>query len=249
MRGESALKRDRRTAISNGECRGRDRRAPRRRPLDARHRQRRPSRSTGPKCPALDGSAPAVRRGPPRRRPRRAEGAAEGLRARPARRGVGGRRVADGLPVRARASRSPTRSTTGTSPALKPQFVSLDLTEDRFLSQIAPARTFCLEAEAKMLQEVGFGLGANDAQHARDRRQRRHRQRLPARGRARAAQGARPHRRPRDALGRPEGPHRRDAHRAQDQRRARQPARRAAQAPRDPGHAADRHRPWTSRRS
>ena len=48
----------------------------------------------------------------------------------------------------------------GNLPALKPQFVSLDVTEDRFLSQIAPARTFCLEAEAKMLQAAGFGLGA-----------------------------------------------------------------------------------------
>ena len=48
----------------------------------------------------------------------------------------------------------------GNLPALKPQFVSLDVNEDRFLSQIAPARTFCLEAEAKLLQASGFGLGA-----------------------------------------------------------------------------------------
>ena len=39
--------------------------------------------------------------------------------------------------------------------------VSFDITPETFTSQIAPARTFCLEEEAKQLQAMGFGKGAN----------------------------------------------------------------------------------------
>ncbi len=49
----------------------------------------------------------------------------------------------------------------GAAPGVKPQYVSIDVTEERFLGQIAPARTFCLEVEARKLQEMGLGLGAN----------------------------------------------------------------------------------------
>ncbi len=41
------------------------------------------------------------------------------------------------------------------------QCVSLKVREESFLSEIAPARTFCLEAEVKALQELGLGKGAN----------------------------------------------------------------------------------------
>ena len=36
----------------------------------------------------------------------------------------------------------------------------VDLDEERFLAEIAPARTFCLEREARALQEAGLGKGA-----------------------------------------------------------------------------------------
>ncbi len=49
----------------------------------------------------------------------------------------------------------------GNAPGLKPQFVTVDVNEEKFLTQIAPARTFCLEVEARKLQEMGLGLGAN----------------------------------------------------------------------------------------
>lgn len=48
----------------------------------------------------------------------------------------------------------------GSSPGLRPQFVAVDVDEDTFLRQVAPARTFCLESEARRLQEAGFGKGA-----------------------------------------------------------------------------------------
>ena len=48
-----------------------------------------------------------------------------------------------------------------TDGALSSQYVSLDIEEDRFVSEIAPARTFCLEREVKALQEAGFGKGAS----------------------------------------------------------------------------------------
>lgn len=39
--------------------------------------------------------------------------------------------------------------------------VEFEVTPDNFEQQIGPARTFCLEAEAKALQAMGFGKGAN----------------------------------------------------------------------------------------
>ena len=47
------------------------------------------------------------------------------------------------------------------SPVLKSEFLELKITPEVFQSEIAPARTFCLEAEAGDLQGQGFGLGAN----------------------------------------------------------------------------------------
>lgn len=41
------------------------------------------------------------------------------------------------------------------------QCVTFDLSEERFVSDIAPARTFCLESEADALKSAGFGQGAN----------------------------------------------------------------------------------------
>ncbi len=41
------------------------------------------------------------------------------------------------------------------------QFLSLVLDKENFESEIAPARTFCLEAEALQLLKQGFGKGAN----------------------------------------------------------------------------------------
>jgi len=49
----------------------------------------------------------------------------------------------------------------GRAPGLRPQHVVVDVSEEKFFSQVAPARTFCLEAEARKLQEMGFGKGAN----------------------------------------------------------------------------------------
>jgi UDP-3-O-[3-hydroxymyristoyl] N-acetylglucosamine deacetylase/3-hydroxyacyl-[acyl-carrier-protein] dehydratase len=44
---------------------------------------------------------------------------------------------------------------------LRSQHVALDVEEDRFIADIAPARTFCLESEARALQDAGYGQGAN----------------------------------------------------------------------------------------
>ncbi|MGA2775622.1 MAG: bifunctional UDP-3-O-[3-hydroxymyristoyl] N-acetylglucosamine deacetylase/3-hydroxyacyl-ACP dehydratase [Candidatus Omnitrophota bacterium] len=44
---------------------------------------------------------------------------------------------------------------------LKSEFLELKATPEVFKSEIAPARTFCLEAEAGELQRQGFGQGAN----------------------------------------------------------------------------------------
>jgi UDP-3-O-[3-hydroxymyristoyl] N-acetylglucosamine deacetylase/3-hydroxyacyl-[acyl-carrier-protein] dehydratase len=45
---------------------------------------------------------------------------------------------------------------------MKAQFLSLTLANNEFFkSELAPARTFCLEDEAKELQRQGVGLGAN----------------------------------------------------------------------------------------
>lgn len=41
------------------------------------------------------------------------------------------------------------------------QCVNVGLDEERFVADIAPARTFCLEREAKALQEIGLGKGAD----------------------------------------------------------------------------------------
>ncbi|PCJ56214.1 MAG: UDP-3-O-[3-hydroxymyristoyl] N-acetylglucosamine deacetylase [Planctomycetota bacterium] len=42
-----------------------------------------------------------------------------------------------------------------------PQYYSVDVTPETFLTEIAPARTFCLKVEAEKLQLAGFGKGAN----------------------------------------------------------------------------------------
>jgi len=44
---------------------------------------------------------------------------------------------------------------------LEPQFLEIAVNAESFKSQIAPARTFCLESEARELQNQGLGLGAN----------------------------------------------------------------------------------------
>ena len=45
-------------------------------------------------------------------------------------------------------------------PALKAQSFSLRVTTDSFARELAPARTFCTEAEADTLRKAGFGKGA-----------------------------------------------------------------------------------------
>ena len=47
------------------------------------------------------------------------------------------------------------------SPSLGTQFFSIILNEERFESDVSPARTFCLEKEAPELLKRGLGLGAN----------------------------------------------------------------------------------------
>ena len=46
-------------------------------------------------------------------------------------------------------------------PFLKTQFLQLKFNQDTYKEEIAPARTFCLEEEAKELQNHGLGHGAN----------------------------------------------------------------------------------------
>jgi UDP-3-O-[3-hydroxymyristoyl] N-acetylglucosamine deacetylase / 3-hydroxyacyl-[acyl-carrier-protein] dehydratase len=46
-------------------------------------------------------------------------------------------------------------------PLLKAQFFEITLTGESFKTEIAPARTFCLESEAEELQRQGVGSGAN----------------------------------------------------------------------------------------
>ncbi len=46
-------------------------------------------------------------------------------------------------------------------PGLQAQFASFDIDRDNFVREIAPARTFCFEDEAKKLQAEGLGKGAN----------------------------------------------------------------------------------------
>lgn len=47
------------------------------------------------------------------------------------------------------------------SPAIGRQCLSLELDEEIFSKEIAPARTFCLKEEAELLLKQGFGKGAN----------------------------------------------------------------------------------------
>ena len=46
-------------------------------------------------------------------------------------------------------------------PLLEAQFLELEINAQTFKNELAPARTFCLESEAKDLQSQGLGLGAN----------------------------------------------------------------------------------------
>jgi len=46
-------------------------------------------------------------------------------------------------------------------PMLRSQYVSIVLTPETYEKQIAPTRTFCLEAEAEALRHQGLGKGAN----------------------------------------------------------------------------------------
>ena len=46
-------------------------------------------------------------------------------------------------------------------PLLEAQFLEVFVNAETFKTQIAPARTFCLESEASALQNQGLGLGAN----------------------------------------------------------------------------------------
>jgi UDP-3-O-[3-hydroxymyristoyl] N-acetylglucosamine deacetylase/3-hydroxyacyl-[acyl-carrier-protein] dehydratase len=46
-------------------------------------------------------------------------------------------------------------------PGLPTEFLELNLTPETFKSEVASARTFCLEEEAQQLQKEGLGLGAN----------------------------------------------------------------------------------------
>lgn len=47
------------------------------------------------------------------------------------------------------------------SPYVGSQYFSLKFTEAGFVSEVAPARTFCMEAEAEALRAAGMGKGAN----------------------------------------------------------------------------------------
>ncbi|PIQ86018.1 MAG: 3-hydroxyacyl-[acyl-carrier-protein] dehydratase FabZ [Candidatus Omnitrophica bacterium CG11_big_fil_rev_8_21_14_0_20_43_6] len=46
-------------------------------------------------------------------------------------------------------------------PLLEAQFLEINVNAESFKTEIAPARTFCLESEASDLQSQGLGLGAN----------------------------------------------------------------------------------------
>jgi UDP-3-0-acyl N-acetylglucosamine deacetylase len=46
-------------------------------------------------------------------------------------------------------------------PSIGEQFLSLDISEDLFRREIAPARTFCMKKEALLLMALGFGKGAD----------------------------------------------------------------------------------------
>ncbi len=46
-------------------------------------------------------------------------------------------------------------------PNTKPQFATWDMTSDTYINEIAPARSFCFEAEIEALQSLGIGKGAS----------------------------------------------------------------------------------------
>ena len=46
-------------------------------------------------------------------------------------------------------------------PLLEAQFLEIVINSESFKTAISPARTFCLESEARQLQDQGLGLGAN----------------------------------------------------------------------------------------
>ncbi|MDO8535601.1 MAG: UDP-3-O-acyl-N-acetylglucosamine deacetylase [Candidatus Omnitrophota bacterium] len=46
-------------------------------------------------------------------------------------------------------------------PSIGDQFLSLDISEDIFRREVAPARTFCMKREALILLALGFGKGAD----------------------------------------------------------------------------------------
>lgn len=47
------------------------------------------------------------------------------------------------------------------TPSIEEQFLSLEISEDVFKREIAPARTFCMKREALILRALGFGRGAD----------------------------------------------------------------------------------------
>ncbi len=46
-------------------------------------------------------------------------------------------------------------------PNTEPQFATWDMTADNYISEIAPARSFCFESEIEALQSLGIGKGAS----------------------------------------------------------------------------------------
>lgn len=46
-------------------------------------------------------------------------------------------------------------------PNTSPQFATWDMTEDTYINEIAPARSFCFASEIEALQALGIGKGAN----------------------------------------------------------------------------------------
>lgn len=46
-------------------------------------------------------------------------------------------------------------------PNTEPQFATWEMTADNYISEIAPARSFCFEAEIEALQSLGIGKGAS----------------------------------------------------------------------------------------
>ncbi len=46
-------------------------------------------------------------------------------------------------------------------PQTSPQFATWDISEETYMSEIAPARSFCFESEIELLQSLGIGKGAS----------------------------------------------------------------------------------------